>query len=1378
MPSHPHYTFTLRLIGITFLVFSLLLMLFWMGRTTSAESSQQITTASVINTITVNSLSDAANGNDGLCTLREAITAANTNTASGAVAGECAAGSSSSSDTISLTGLAGTINVQTVLPNITSDMNINGPGSAVLTILRGGSNFIMFFITATAHASISGVTVQGADPTSNFGINSAGNLSLSDCVVSGFGRGIGSAATSSQFVITISNCTITGNLNGGGISTGEATVNVINSVISGNGSNGAFGPAIDNSFGILNVTNTTIANNTGHIAVMNGVEGVATFTNTNIGNNPDGGFINNGNLTMTGGSVSENNRVGLLAVGPSFINRVTVSHNTNTSGAFINGGGILIGGNPTTVMNCLISDNFTNGNGGGIFNAGKATLINNTITGNTAVGSGGGIYTVDNSSASFIAINLTVTNNRSNSGGGVFRESGQMKFKNSIIAGNFDFNGIVPNDIGASVDSTSSFNLIGVGGSGGLTNGVNSNQVGVADPRLGPLANNGGPTFTHSLLPNSPALDAADNCITQASHCGDPSIPQIISDQRGFNRIVDGPDVDTNANVDVGAFETQQALNLLSGTFSNEDTQLVITFDAGDTSTITSITASSDNVTLIPNDSAHLSAVLAGTTGVVTVNPAANLFGTANVTVTVNRSGGNDVKTLLVTINPSNDAPTFNKGSDQLQLEDAGPKSVANWATSLSAGPPNEAGQSLHFQIINNTNPAMFSAGPAIDSAGNLSYTPAADANGTANLTVVLIDDGGIANGGSDTSLAQTFTINITPVNDAPTFAKGPDQTVNEDSGSSIVFGWATVTPGGLNESGQNITSVIMMNTNPGLFSAAPTVNGSGVLSFATAFNANGVATVTMRLKDNGGTANGGSDTSQEQTFTITINAVNDAPTFSKGPNQTVNNDAGPQTVTNWATNILPGPSADELNQTVNFQIVSNNNPGLFSVAPTVSPSGTLTYQPATNGGGSATITLNLKDNGGTANNGRDISFNQSFAITVVPAGGSLRFSAANSQTTESSGSTSVTVVRTGDLSRAVTVDYATSADPGSPCGTTTGTASPKCDFTAAAGTLQFSAGESTKTITVLLNQDSFVEGPEIFNISLSNQTGGSALSVPFTATVTIIDDATEPPENPIDDAGTFVRQHYHDFLNREPDQSGLDFWTSEITACGSNTSCIEVKRINVSAAFFLSTEFQQTGYLVERLYKTAYGDTSGLSTLNGPHQLSVPIIRSDEFLPDTQKLSQGVIVNVGNWQQQLEMNKQAFVAEFVQRARFTTAYPSSMSAAEFVDKLNLNAGNPLSQTERNQLVNDLASSAKTRGEVLRSVAEDPDLFASESNRAFVLMQYLGYMRRNPNDPQDSDYTGYEFWLTKLNQFNGNFFNAEMVKAFISSSEYRHRSGQ
>ena len=117
------------------------------------------------------------------------------------------------------------------------------------------------------------------------------------------------------------------------------------------------------------------------------------------------------------------------------------------------------------------------------------------------------------------------------------------------------------------------------------------------------------------------------------------------------------------------------------------------------------------------------------------------------------------------------------------------------------------------------------------------------------------------------------------------------------------------------------------------------------------------------------------------------------------------------------------------------------------------------------------------------------------------------------------------------------------------------------------------------------------------------------------------------------------------------------------------------------------------------------------------------------------------------------------------------------MTAAQFVDTLNANAGSPLSPAERNQLVSDLSANAKTRAQVVRAVAEDPDLNNAEFNRAFVLMQFFGYLRRNPNDPQDTDYTGYDFWLTKLNQFNGNFVNAEMVKAFITSAEYRQRFG-
>lgn len=262
---------------------------------------------------------------------------------------------------------------------------------------------------------------------------------------------------------------------------------------------------------------------------------------------------------------------------------------------------------------------------------------------------------------------------------------------------------------------------------------------------------------------------------------------------------------------------------------------------------------------------------------------------------------------------------------------------------------------------------------------------------------------------------------------------------------------------------------------------------------------------------------------------------------------------------------------------------------------------------------------------------------------------------------------------------------------------------------------------------------------------------------------------------NPIDTAEYFVRQHYLDFLGREPDHDGLNFWSNQIISCGNDGGCHERKRINVSAAFFLSIEFQQTGYLVERIYKSAYGDATGTSMVGGAHTLAVPIVRLNELLNDSRAIGQGVVVGQAGWEQTLETNKQTFTSSFVQHPTFTAANPTSMTAEQFVNKLNANAGGPLSSAERDQLISDLSTSVKTRAQVLRAVAEDPDLINAEFNRAFVLMQYFGYLRRNPNQGPDSDHTGYDFWLGKLNQFGGNFEQAEMVKAFISSIEYRAR---
>jgi hypothetical protein len=242
---------------------------------------------------------------------------------------------------------------------------------------------------------------------------------------------------------------------------------------------------------------------------------------------------------------------------------------------------------------------------------------------------------------------------------------------------------------------------------------------------------------------------------------------------------------------------------------------------------------------------------------------------------------------------------------------------------------------------------------------------------------------------------------------------------------------------------------------------------------------------------------------------------------------------------------------------------------------------------------------------------------------------------------------------------------------------------------------------------------------------------------------------------NPLDTPEYFVRQHYLDFLNREPDESGFNFWSDQILSCGTDAACAERRAINVSAAYFLSTEFQETGGLVDKLYRASYG--------RRPTYV--------EFMPDSATVGRGVVVGRADWARQLEENKQAFVAAWVQRAEFQTAY-GGMSNAGYVDALISHTGVDFSQSERNALVDALNASSVTRADALRQIAEDGRFVAAKRNEMFVMMQYFGYLRREP------DASGYAFWLNKLNQFGGNFEQAEMVKAFIVSGEYRARFAQ
>ena len=265
-----------------------------------------------------------------------------------------------------------------------------------------------------------------------------------------------------------------------------------------------------------------------------------------------------------------------------------------------------------------------------------------------------------------------------------------------------------------------------------------------------------------------------------------------------------------------------------------------------------------------------------------------------------------------------------------------------------------------------------------------------------------------------------------------------------------------------------------------------------------------------------------------------------------------------------------------------------------------------------------------------------------------------------------------------------------------------------------------------------------------------------------------------------INDSDFFVNQQYTDFLSRFPDKSGFDFWVGQINSCGANAACIDGLRNNTSGAFFLSIEFQQTGYLVERMYKVSYGDATGNSTLGTPHTLAVPIIRRSEFLPDTLQMSKGVIVGIAGWEAVLESNKVAFANDFVNRTRFSAAYPTSLTPTDFVNQLFSHAGVSPTSQQLQDAINEFGAAGNTadtaaRARALRRVAENPALALAEKNKAFVLMQYLGYLRRDPNAGQDTDYTGYDFWLEKLNNHGGDFHAAQMVRSFIVSTEYLDR---
>jgi hypothetical protein len=396
------------------------------------------------------------------------------------------------------------------------------------------------------------------------------------------------------------------------------------------------------------------------------------------------------------------------------------------------------------------------------------------------------------------------------------------------------------------------------------------------------------------------------------------------------------------------------------------------------------------------------------------------------------------------------------------------------------------------------------------------------------------------------------------------------------------------------------------------------------------------------------------------------------------------------------------------------------------------------------------------------------ISFtSQTFRVNA--AGPSVvRFSAATYNVQENLTFVTVTVLRTGDVSGPATVDYSTTGV----------TAAQWNDYTFAQGTLRFAANETSKDIDLLISEDIKIEGTETFTITLSNGTGQALLGSPATASISILDDPIEGGANPINFVDVFVGQHYHDFLGRQSDSAGETFWENQISSCNSNAACLDERRVNVSAAFFLSIEFQQSGYFVIRAHKAAFGNNK-----------TVP--RYFQFLHDQRRVTDGVVVGVGNWAALLDANRQAFLEEFVLRPEFISNFPQGQAAAVYVDNMFANEGVIPTVSERQTAITAYGpGNTVGRAAALKSVIDSDTVFNFQYNSAFVLMQYFGYLRRDADDPPDNNFAGYDFWLTKMNQFSlpgenlrdervalNRAKRADMVKSFIDSGEYRFRFG-
>jgi uncharacterized delta-60 repeat protein len=434
-------------------------------------------------------------------------------------------------------------------------------------------------------------------------------------------------------------------------------------------------------------------------------------------------------------------------------------------------------------------------------------------------------------------------------------------------------------------------------------------------------------------------------------------------------------------------------------------------------------------------------------------------------------------------------------------------------------------------------------------------------------------------------------------------------------------------------------------------------------------------------------------------------------------------NKATPVIFWNTPPSIIVGTplSSEQLNATANVTGTFQYNPsagtvltlGTSQLSVTFTPADTANYTTATN----------------------------SMLLTVDPIPPpALGLTSTTYNVNEGAGQLHVNVARSGDSSIPVKVNFSTSDTAGSfSCNAINGIASSSCDYLARAGTLQFAAGETFKTISIPIVDDAIVEADERLSITLSDPTGAS-LGSPTIALITITDNEVTPSTaNPIDENNFFIRQHYLDFLDREPEAEGFTYWTTILNGCGTDEACLNRVRVEISSRFFIELEFQRTGFYVMRIYQASYG-----------HPPTYPQFISDRRLVQNSTESQKL-----------------FASQWVQRADFLASYPTALSAAEFVKKLYDQANVP-DLAPRAAAQQALENQTKTRADVLYDLVELAGFQAKEYNPAFVRMMYFGYLRR------EVEADGFTYWMNVLTNLSPNNYRS-MICGFVNAGEYQLR---